>query len=550
MALKVLLLSNKLDVKTKALEALRAKDADFEKREAELTSAIGEMTIETSDEDRATIEQQAEEFSAEKETHEADKKALEVEIEGIEAEIKKEEEIQRPVPKGEEKRGETKAMETRKFFKMNAQERSAFFNSEEVKGFLNNVRSLAGQKRSVSGAGLTVPTIILDILRENIIDYSKLYKHVNIKPVTGKARQTVMGTIPEAIWTEACAAINELDFVFSAVEVDAYKVGGFVPVCNGLLEDSEANNVALANDIIIGLLQAIGLALDKAIIYGTGVKMPMGIVTRLSQASEPSDYPQNARPWVDLRSTNVITMEIASGANFFANFIEATGAAKSAYSRGSKFWAMNEATYTKLISKAVALNAAGAFVSGVSATMPIVGGDIEVLNFIPDDEIIGGYGDLYLLAERGEATVTQSEHAQFIEDNTVFKGTARYDGVPVIAEAFVAININNTSPTTSTAFAIDTANDASLEGLQADGITIDFAATTYEYTGNVANSVTSTSVVATPSQEGAEVVIKSGAKKYANGASIPLAAGLNTVNVIVSQGAATLTYTIKVTKAS
>ena len=40
MALKALLLKKKLDESRKALDALRAKDADFEKREAELAQSI------------------------------------------------------------------------------------------------------------------------------------------------------------------------------------------------------------------------------------------------------------------------------------------------------------------------------------------------------------------------------------------------------------------------------------------------------------------------------------------------------------------------------
>ena len=79
--------------------------------------------------------------------------------------------------------------------------------------------------------------------------------------------------------------------------------------------------------------------------------------------------------------------------------------------------------------------------------MPGIGGAIEELSFIPDGVIIGGYGDLYLLAERAGAAVGSSEHAMFIEDQTVFKGTARYDGMPVVAEGFVAIGINGTKPT-------------------------------------------------------------------------------------------------------
>ena len=44
MALKVLLLRKKLDSSKKTLEELRAKDASFVTREAELESAINEMT--------------------------------------------------------------------------------------------------------------------------------------------------------------------------------------------------------------------------------------------------------------------------------------------------------------------------------------------------------------------------------------------------------------------------------------------------------------------------------------------------------------------------
>ena len=90
--------------------------------------------------------------------------------------------------------------------------------------------------------------------------------------------------------------------------------------------------------------------------------------------------------------------------------------------------------------------------------MPVVGGVIEVLNFIPDNVIIGGYGDLYLLGERREITLNRSEHARFIQDQTVFKGTARYDGQPAIAEGFVAIGIGGTTPSATMSFAPDTAN--------------------------------------------------------------------------------------------
>lgn len=110
----------------------------------------------------------------------------------------------------------------------------------------------------------------------------------------------------------------------------------------------------------------------------------------------------------------------------------------------------------------MSINAAGAIVTGINNVMPVIGGDIIDLSFVPDDVIIGGYGDCYLLAERAGMNLAQSEHARFVEDQTVFKATARYDGAPIIAEAFVAIGIGGAEPSASAVtFTADTANTAS-----------------------------------------------------------------------------------------
>ena len=52
-----------------------------------------------------------------------------------------------------------------------------------------------------------------------------------------------------------------------------------------------------------------------------------------------------------------------------------------------------------------------------------------------------------------------SEHVRFLQDETVMKGTARYDGAPIIAEAFAAFGIGGTAPAaTGVTFPADTAN--------------------------------------------------------------------------------------------
>ena len=455
MALKVLMLRKKLDEANKKLSALRSKEDEFAKREEELATAIKEAETE---EEQKTVEDAVTEFETERAQNTTDISALTETIAQIEADIATEEARQDTTPK-EEERKEVKPMNTRSkiFAKLNMEQRAAMFERQDVKDFLARAREAITNKRAITNAGLLIPKVFIGLLRENIEDYSKLYKHVFVRPVNGTAREVVMGTIPEGVWTEMCATLNELSLGFNDVEVDGYKVGGFFAICNATLEDSD---IDLAGEILTALAQAIGLALDKAILYGTGTKMPLGVVTRLAQTEEPANYSETERAWVDLHTTNIISISAANtdGIKLFKNIILASGAAKGKYARGEKVWCMNETTRTRLLAEGLSINAAGAIVSGMNGTMPVVGGVAEVLSFIPDNVIIGGYFELYLLAERAGTRLAQSEHVRFIQDQTVFKGTARYDGKPVIAEGFVAIGINGVTPTAAMTFASDTAN--------------------------------------------------------------------------------------------
>jgi len=477
--LKQLLLSKRISGLKSQLEELR-KNADFTTRagelkirEAELEAAVDEITEETSEEDRATVDEAVAEFEANQQALEAEqqanedaKKKLEDEIKQLQKELDEIDSRAKtppatpPTPREEtEQRKDAQRMSNRMKFLgvLTSDQRNTFISRDDVKEFLVRVRNFKGQQRAVTGAELTIPEVVLDLLRDNLNKYSKLINRINLKPVPGKARQNVAGTIPEAIWTEAVGSLNELALLFNQVEVDGYKVGGFVPIPNATLEDSDLN---LANEILDVLGQAIGYAIDKAVLFGTGAKMPVGIATRLAQTSQPAYWGTHAPAWTDLHATNIQKFDPTSMTTetFFATLTLKLFIAKPNYSNGQKWWAMNSNTYAVIMAKSVTFNAAGALVAAANQTMPIVGGDVVLLEFIADNDIIGGYGSLYLLAERSGSQLASSEHVRFIDDQTVFRGTARYDGIPVVGEGFVMVNIANVAPTTSVAFASDIAN--------------------------------------------------------------------------------------------
>ena len=559
--LKVLMLKRSLDKKNEELEALRAKDQEFSTREAELEQAIQEAK--TGEEEQAVTEE-VEKYDAEKQAHEDAKADLAREIEGLENDLASLE-ANKPAPERSENKIHEERMTTnmteinirklpmsqRAFEALPRQTRESMISQPDVKEFLGQLRSMKGQQRAVSGAELTIPVVFLDLVAENMFRYSKLLNRVRVRNVSGEARQTIAGTVPEAVWTEMCGAINELTFVFNQITLDGYKVAGFVPVCNSILEDNDIN---LASWIVEMLSESIGLAMDKAILYGKGSasRMPLGIVTRLAQTGQPADYPANAPAWVDLHTTNILQIggEDVTGAAFWSALMAATGATYTRYNRGTMFWAMNSKTYALLKSKLITFTATGDIVANLFGSLPIVTGDIDVLEFIPDGDIIGGYGDLYLLAMRSGMTIESSREVQFIQDNTVFKGKQRADGQPIIPGAFVAININNEAVTTTMDFAADTANDAQLLSLSvgSESLSPAFGSTTYAYT--VTASGTNAKIEATPAQAGAQVSISYNGQNVRNGGAVTWLADSNphTLAITVKQGNAVRVYNVAVTK--
>lgn len=570
MALKALMLGRDIDRKAGELRALEAADEGFATREAELETAIGEAET---DEQRSAVAEMVDAFESERAAHEESKTALRGELESLRAALK---EIEENVPpasasaRGAAEKTEDMRMNLtpvniralpmgrRAFDALPMEQRRAIIAQSDVKEFLDKVRAMRGQNRAVTGAELTVPITFLDLIKENVFRYSKLMRRFRVRNVRGQARQTVAGLVPEAVWEDCCDALNELTFQFNQIEVTCNKVGGYVLLCNALLEESDLD---LAGELIEMISESIGLAKDKAGLYGKGAAfhMPLGIVTRLAQQAQPESYPVNAPAWVDLHSTNIITIDASlTGAAFWSALTIAAGNTFTRYSRGEQFWAMNSKTYNLLKSKVITFTATGDIAANVFGTLPIINGDIDILEFIPDGDIIGGYGDLYLWAQH-EGMQLGSDMNGFtlrVKDSTLFWGKERADGTPIIPGAFVAININGASVTTEMDFAANNANMATLQDLTVGALTLSpaFAAGTQTYTAAAANGVSSASVTATPAQGDAAVSItaQSGTtvKNVNNGGSAALAVGDNVITVTVAKGNAVRVYTVTVTRAA
>ena len=470
MALKALMLRHQISRLQEERSKIPDRTDEFAKREADLETAINEAGTR---EEEAVVAESVAAFEQERDTHNAEITRIDGEIAKLTRELE-ELEAQQPAPPPaalttdpnhpttappvERKDDNTMPNNRGRYFGLTRDAFGEFVKRDSQREWLQRVRELGLEGRSVSNVGLTIPRDVLGLIRDNLPLYSKLLKHVDFRSLKGESRTNVLGVVPEGIWTEMVGVLNGLNLIFASVETDGYMVGGFIPINNSYLKDSDEN---LAMEIITALTKAIAKGVDKAIGYGKGTKMPMGIVTRLVMTTAPENY-KNSLPFKNISGTNVIALGNKTGTALFKALLEASGHISTEYGNGEIFWVMNRKTHTKLLAESLGVNANGTIVAGMNKTMPIVGGDIETCDWMPDDVIIGGGDGLYLLVEREGATLDLSKHAQFVQNNTLYKGLARYDGIPVIAEGFVAISLGADKPTAAAVtFAADNANAGS-----------------------------------------------------------------------------------------
>lgn len=334
---------------------------------------------------------------------------------------------------------------------MTRSQRSEYLNKPEVRSFYKKLSEVRNMQ-------VAIPEIVLNVIRDGLYEHSKLLKYVRLKPVKGSGRQIISDNVIEAVWTEACAALHELELGLNGYEFESYKLGGYIPVCKANLED--ANEDALSEDVEFMLMKAIGYALDKAIIYGTGNRMPLGFASRLGQLQKPSNYPEYAPEWKDLHTSNIKSLNgtTLTGVDLFKALIKETVHADNNGSHNGMVLAMNEKTWKGSILPESLTISGGLITTANGGFFPALNANIEFLDFIPEGDIVGGYLEKYLLAERRGGEIGSSDHVGFLTDERVFKGTADYDGLPLSPESFITINVNNEQPATTVPFAYDLIN--------------------------------------------------------------------------------------------
>ncbi|MNB67224.1 Phage capsid family protein [compost metagenome] len=433
MALRQLMVGKKIERAKAALAPLLEQETALKQRSADAEKALEEAQT---DEEIAAVEEEAAAIETEQTELEKKKGDLQAEITALESELSElnskapdNKPDPAPAPTEPDQRGQYQGGETRmRGNKYETREQMrARLERQEVREFYQKVAEMVQNKRAVTNTDIIIPEVVVDMILVRIGDYSKLYNEVQVESIGGPARVILDGNIPEAIWTEMVDAVQQLaDIGFSKTEIDGFKVGGFVPVPNSILEDGNTY-INLANYIENRIAMAIAKSLDKAILKGTGTtgKQPLGIVTAL--ADDTTRNVTSDGSLTDIMSHMALIDDGEDGVPI-----------------GEVIAVMKRSTYYRRIAPQTFLPTADGRLVIQTATAPQLpdGTRIKFSQYAAADQIVLGDFKKYLLGERKGVQLASSSEVRFIEDQTVFKGTARYDGKPIHEDYFVVITIS------------------------------------------------------------------------------------------------------------
>lgn len=171
------------------------------------------------------------------------------------------------------------------------QSRGYFELTSNEKNFYDTLVKMGKNTTSLSDVDVTIPEETFDRVFEDLTTNHPLLSHINFintKAIEGKVVMNT-GISGAAAWGELCATISEeITSGFAAKVIDQNKLSAYMEVCKTLLD---LGYTWLDRYVRLCLGEAIALALEDAILNGTGSSMPIGMKKTIAAAGQDQTIP-------------------------------------------------------------------------------------------------------------------------------------------------------------------------------------------------------------------------------------------------------------------
>jgi HK97 family phage major capsid protein len=310
----------------------------------------------------------------------------------------------------EKPKKEERKMEEEKNILETAEYRSAFL--KKLQGKKLSEKEERAMTTATSSVGAAIPTSTLNRIEEMLRQTSALYNQVDVLNIPGYLAIPVEDTVNNAAWVAEGASSKDVDDKLASVNFAAYKLIRTISIT---AEVSKMTISAFENWIVKKITERMAMAIENAILNGTGNGQPKGILKETIKTLQSAEKGK-------------ITYEDLC--NMMANL-------KAGYKKGSAFVVNTQTLWKDIATVKVGDNLV--FVPDPTGEFAgrIFGKPVIEDEFIEEGKILYGLFSKYTINWNENVNVTSDDSAEFRSGNRVYRGMALVDGKTVNKEAFV-----------------------------------------------------------------------------------------------------------------
>lgn len=279
-----------------------------------------------------------------------------------------------------------------------------------------------------AGSEQLMPATVIDRVFEDLTTNRPLLNAIDFVNVTGVTEWITRNEDVQGAWwgTLTDEIKKELSHTFSKLKTDLYKLSAFIPVAKAMLD---LGPEWLDKFVRAVLAESIAIALEEAIVKGTGKNQPIGMLKDLKGAVVEGEYPdKTAIELSDLKPTTLGEKVMApltkEGKREVTNIILVVNPLD--------YW-------RKIFGATTVLTQSGNYVYGV---LPIPGTIIQSVA-VPQGKMIAGLSKDYFMGVGSTRKVEYSDEYRFLEDERVYVTKQYANGRPKDNESFLVFDISN-----------------------------------------------------------------------------------------------------------
>lgn len=286
-------------------------------------------------------------------------------------------------------------------------------------------------KMALTDVDKTFPITIITQVMEDMKQNHPLLAAIDTVNATGIMRFIINADAGDsAVWGDLETAITkEITSGFKDIELGQFKLSAFMPISQDMLTLGAS---WLDSYIRTCLSEALALGYEKAIVTGTGKKMPIGMDRQVQEnvTVTAGEYPQKDKITVtDLKAST------------YGNLISKLAQNEKGKPRAvtGLILVVNPVDYYKLVMPATTIMVPGG--GYVNDVLPVPTQVIQSVA-VASGEAILGMGKRYFLGVGGKRGIQFSDDYKFIEDNRYYKIVAYGNGRPKDNNSFLRLDIS------------------------------------------------------------------------------------------------------------